>query len=1081
MNFNEIGTLGENRNGYGGFSPAQIFQVLHEVGTQRFIGSTDAAWRPFEWMQNQGTAGLDLSNIDGYNICRFNECPNSGTQRQGTVSASQNNLRNFSAKLVSNSTWNARSNLNLKTTVGSEYTNLENDNVSSNGSNLPPGAQNVGQAATRSGSNQLQVVSKTLGFYAQEQASFRDRMFFIVAARQDQNSSFGTHFKNIFYPKASLSWVLSDESFFPHQDWLNSFRLRSAYGQSGVSPGGTVALQTFQAATANVAASQSASTTGTDSPGLVANALGNPDLKPEVSAEFENGFESSVFNNRVHVDFTYYNKKTHDAIISQPIAASSGAAALSVLRNLAQVQSSGLELNVNTTIVDNRMIGWDITAAASHNSGKILSLGTDPTTGKPLGIIGTGTTRDSIGLPINGFFVRPYSYKDTNGDGIITPDEVTPLPTNTPGTSAGAVYYGYSVPRDIVSITNGFDLFSRKLRITVLTDYKGGYSLYNQTGQFYASNFATWYSENLKSTPLWDQARTVATSSAVNPSYGRRATLRTASSGSSARCRPRSPCRRPLPDMSGRATHSSSSRRAISTRGPSTRVPIRKRITARATSRPISRPWRRGRISSFAPTSTTKPSSRTILRCIDSLIALEERSPLRRLPLVQLFLGACNVNQDLLTPQQPQVIAPCVRDEQHGGRRAVRRRARPLEEFHERQRQQHRVALELGGVVHRRTPFGGHVLAAQRRRSAPVADERRRADADLSERAAGPRPSAGCDHRAQDVSTRRPSACSTSARCTSCSAPSRSRCRKCSATAFRSAPLNGRNPVYTAPLTNSDGFKLAIARFDTALTFLTATDSATLNIKWAVQTARARAQVDNGDFTGAVATVATVPTSFQYTFDYSITTFDNEWWIMGPSVKRYSAGDSVDVAGQILNAIPFARLNDPRVGITDTHTKAEDNISDFVQVNNWGRDDPTPVETGIDARLIEAEARLQANDIAGMTTILNALRTSPQKIGIWAVTAMPALTRRPINRPRSLCSSARRRSGSSSAECGWAICAAWFGSTDLRRARCSRPAYLPATRLHRATTARRWRSRCRTLNAATRSSTVASTTTPDRS
>ena len=202
--------------------------------------------------------------------------------------------------------------------------------------------------------------------------------------------------------------------------------------------------------------------------------------------------------------------------------------------------------------------------------------------------------------------------------------------------------------------------------------------------------------------------------------------------------------------------------------------------------------------------------------------------------------------------------------------------------------------------------------------------------------------------------------------------------------------VNGA-PVYTQPLTNADGFKLAIARFDTALTYLTGTDAGTANIKNAVLVSKGRAQVSLGDFTGAAATVAAVPTSFQYTFDYSQTTFDNEWWIMGTSVKRYNPGDSVDAAGQILNAIPFTQLNDPRVSVTDTKTKAEDNISNFWNVNNWGRDDPIPVVSGIDARLIEAEAKLQAKDITGMMTILNALRTAPQVLGIFKVAAMTAL------------------------------------------------------------------------------------------
>ncbi len=201
----------------------------------------------------------------------------------------------------------------------------------------------------------------------------------------------------------------------------------------------------------------------------------------------------------------------------------------------------------------------------------------------------------------------------------------------------------------------------------------------------------------------------------------------------------------------------------------------------------------------------------------------------------------------------------------------------------------------------------------------------------------------------------------------------------------------GGVPQYTQPLTSAQGATLASARIDTALTYLTGTDAGTANIKNAALIVKARAQVDLGNFVAAASLVASVPTSFQYTFDYSQTTVDNEWWVMGASVKRYSAGDSTDVAGQILNAIPFWRLNDPRVSATDTHTKAEDNISDFVQVNNWNRDDPIPPFTGIDARLIQAEASLQAGDIAGMMTTLNALRTSAQVIGIFKIAAMPAL------------------------------------------------------------------------------------------
>jgi TonB-linked SusC/RagA family outer membrane protein len=508
LNYNELGTLKEFRNGYGGFSPAQIFQNYNQNTTQRFTGSSTASWRPFTWMSNEGTVGLDLANNDFTSTCRFGECPNSGTRRQGRVQFNHTNLRNLSARVISNATWQVRSSLSLKTTVGADYNNAEQDGVNATGTNLPPGAQTIGAAAVVTGGDQLQTVDKTLGVYAQEEATIRDRMFITVALRSDQNSSFGTKLQNVAYPKAQLSWVLSDETFFPHFDWLNQFRIRSAYGASGVAPGGTVSLRTFRSSTANIPAI-SGSVSSADTPGLIADALGNLDLKPEKATEWESGFDGNAFNNRAHFDFTYYTSTSHDGIISEPIPASTGASSLSVLKNLASVRNSGVEVTVNGTLIDRRSLGWDATISASHNNNKILNLGIDQSTGKARTNIGAGTSRDSIGLPINAVFGRPFQYSDANSDGIITPNEVTVSPDYT--------YLGYSTPRDIVSITNGLDLLDRHLRLSALFDYKGGFILNNSSQSFYETNFATFAATNLTSTSLLEQARAVAASSAKNP------------------------------------------------------------------------------------------------------------------------------------------------------------------------------------------------------------------------------------------------------------------------------------------------------------------------------------------------------------------------------------------------------------------------------------------------------------------------------------------------------------------------------------------------------------------------------------
>jgi TonB-linked SusC/RagA family outer membrane protein len=495
------GALGEPLNGYLGFSPGEIMQFVREQGVQRVIGSTTANWRPFAWMVNDGTLGVDFSSRDDYQICHVNECPAFGTTRQGQVTDNHTNQRYFTSKVSSTSTWNARTWATLKTTLGADYVNQETDFTNAGGTQLPAGGETVASAASKTASNQQPTATKTLGVYVQEQAALRDRLFLTVALRSDQNSAFGSNFQQVYYPKASVSWLMSDESWFPRLRWMDQFRLRSSYGASGVQPGATAGLATFTTTTVSLIAAPG-SLNGTDTPGLRANSLGNTNLKPETSEEFEGGFDAHVLSNRVSLEFTYYRKQTHDALINVPLAPSSAASNLSVLENVGSTQNSGIEAQITAQILDTRRFGWDVTLSGSHNSNKILDLGVDPITGKSR-VIGTGQTRDVVGYPINSQWFHPYTYADANGDGIIQTSEVK--------VDSSFNYYGYAFPRDLFSVQTGFDLFSRKLRINALFDYKGGYSLFDTSNEFNCNNAPFACRENQDATtPLWLQARNVA-------------------------------------------------------------------------------------------------------------------------------------------------------------------------------------------------------------------------------------------------------------------------------------------------------------------------------------------------------------------------------------------------------------------------------------------------------------------------------------------------------------------------------------------------------------------------------------------
>ena len=211
------------------------------------------------------------------------------------------------------------------------------------------------------------------------------------------------------------------------------------------------------------------------------------------------------------------------------------------------------------------------------------------------------------------------------------------------------------------------------------------------------------------------------------------------------------------------------------------------------------------------------------------------------------------------------------------------------------------------------------------------------------------------------------------------------------------------SPNYTQPLTDQAVFAVAAAHFDSATAASTGTDALSVQVHNAAAVGKARVLVDMGQFAQAAAAVSAVATSFQYTMTYAQTSQDNDIWIMTTNVKRYTVGDSFDIVNgavnQIKNAIPFASAADPRVpvtgGTTNFANKSFDGNTAYVGQALWGRDDPNVIVSGIDARLVEAEAKLQTNDYAGMVTILNALRASPQTLGVLKVPAMAAIATTP--------------------------------------------------------------------------------------
>ena len=109
-------------------------------------------------------------------------------------------------------------------------------------------------------------------------------------------------------------------------------------------------------------------------------------------------------------------------------------------------------------------------------------------------------------------------------------------------------------------------------------------------------------------------------------------------------------------------------------------------------------------------------------------------------------------------------------------------------------------------------------------------------------------------------------------------------------------------------------------------------------------------------------------------------------------------GDSLEGNARnifVKNALPFVSAKDPRLPVTSSSSLGQDGLTAVRTIAMWGQLTAIDVATGLDARMIEAEAALALDTPAGVTqwlSILNALRAAPPKLGEVQPAAMPALT-----------------------------------------------------------------------------------------
>jgi len=390
------------------------------------ITGATASWSPTANQTNTFTIGYDLAQIENRNLRPFGFV----LQPTGIISSRRNYYQTLTFDYAGSYARPLGSALRTTISWGGQSVATDTRETSAYGENFPgPGDPTVTSGGTRLGFEERERIINA-GLFAQTVFDLRNRYFLTLGARVDGNSAFGSDFGLQTYPKAALTWVASEESFWP-SSVIPEIKLRVAWGQSGRAPGAFDAVRTWEPVGWG------------GQPAFFPRNVGNSALGPERTTEIELGFDAAMFDSRVTTEFTYYRRDIKDALFAARQIPSLGFLN-SQLRNVGTMESNGLELATNVTVIRRSNFEWSLGGSVFTNDTKVTSLG--------------GAADFSIGN--FGWIMKGQSIPMIRTDFCVTnPDErAAPVIASPTAADPNACNHGPNLPKATYGVRTGLEL-----------------------------------------------------------------------------------------------------------------------------------------------------------------------------------------------------------------------------------------------------------------------------------------------------------------------------------------------------------------------------------------------------------------------------------------------------------------------------------------------------------------------------------------------------------------------------------------------------------------------------------------------
>ncbi|MBC8173900.1 MAG: TonB-dependent receptor [Chitinophagales bacterium] len=331
--------------------------------------------------------------------------------------------------------------------------------ISGQGFPIGSGLQTASAAATITDGTSAGSSWALVSFLGRVNYSLKNKYLFSLSARADGSSRFSPSNQFGFFPAGSAGWRISEEEFWPENEFLSALKVRASYGVTGDQEIGDFQYISFYSPV-----------TYNGQAGLAPANLADENLKWQSNTMFNAGLDYELYKGKIAGSLEYYTGNKTDLLSEDVIPGVTGFA--TVTRNYGNIQNSGIEFNADIIAIDRKDLDWNIGFNISYLHNEIKDLSTDSVLLSAYSDL-SSTHILAIGQPLGSFWGVEFTgvdaetgdpvYTDLNGDGVIDDDD--------------AMIVGNALPDFFGGLNTGIKY--KKWDFSLATTFSVGNEIYN--------------------------------------------------------------------------------------------------------------------------------------------------------------------------------------------------------------------------------------------------------------------------------------------------------------------------------------------------------------------------------------------------------------------------------------------------------------------------------------------------------------------------------------------------------------------------------------------------------------------------